>query len=239
MIEGATKMPEPMTLPTMSVVASSRPRPRTSWAAGGVAAALWAKALEYNPAAPRNGHRATLYVRPVAAWSPGCTLRIQAVCFPRFPARAVDEQGRGAGQGPGLQLHGSQGPEADQALQARGQLPGGRAPPGREPALPRGDRGLPRGGGVPRGGRQPRAPGQHRAGGGVLPQGRRPQEGGPDPLRRGQAGQGRRTVPRKGKYPRRRAPVRRGGGLGQRSEEHTSELQSRSDLVCRLLLEKK
>src|SRR5206468_5362574 len=28
------------------------------------------------------------------------------------------------------------------------------------------------------------------------------------------------------------------GGL-QRSEEHTSELQSRSDLVCRLLLEKK
>src|SRR2546428_9695278 len=28
-------------------------------------------------------------------------------------------------------------------------------------------------------------------------------------------------------------------GLGNRSEEHTSELQSRSDLVCRLLLEKK
>src|SRR2546421_12538290 len=27
--------------------------------------------------------------------------------------------------------------------------------------------------------------------------------------------------------------------LGMRSEEHTSELQSRSDLVCRLLLEKK
>src|SRR3989440_287816 len=27
--------------------------------------------------------------------------------------------------------------------------------------------------------------------------------------------------------------------VGQRSEEHTSELQSRSDLVCRLLLEKK
>src|SRR5206468_12861745 len=26
--------------------------------------------------------------------------------------------------------------------------------------------------------------------------------------------------------------------LGKRSEEHTSELQSRSDLVCRLLLEK-
>src|SRR2546421_2067565 len=30
-----------------------------------------------------------------------------------------------------------------------------------------------------------------------------------------------------------------GAVLGVRSEEHTSELQSRSDLVCRLLLEKK
>src|SRR3712207_8885002 len=29
------------------------------------------------------------------------------------------------------------------------------------------------------------------------------------------------------------------GGLAQRSEEHTSELQSRQYLVCRLLLEKK
>src|SRR5438874_6318867 len=29
------------------------------------------------------------------------------------------------------------------------------------------------------------------------------------------------------------------GGWGKRSEEHTSELQSRRDLVCRLLLEKK
>src|SRR5215211_9068588 len=34
---------------------------------------------------------------------------------------------------------------------------------------------------------------------------------------------------------RRRAP----GTAGTRSEEHTSELQSHSDLVCRLLLEKK
>src|SRR2546421_5989898 len=41
-------------------------------------------------------------------------------------------------------------------------------------------------------------------------------------------------------------PVRLGGErgfeilpAGLRSEEHTSELQSRSDLVCRLLLEKK
>src|SRR2546427_4109107 len=30
-----------------------------------------------------------------------------------------------------------------------------------------------------------------------------------------------------------------GGGEGERSEEHTSELQSQSNLVCRLLLEKK
>src|SRR6266567_7020380 len=29
------------------------------------------------------------------------------------------------------------------------------------------------------------------------------------------------------------------GGPGRRSEEHTSELQSQSNLVCRLLLEKK
>src|SRR5260221_13883085 len=32
---------------------------------------------------------------------------------------------------------------------------------------------------------------------------------------------------------------RRHGREGRRSEEHTSELQSHSDLVCRLLLEKK
>src|SRR2546430_12844352 len=30
-----------------------------------------------------------------------------------------------------------------------------------------------------------------------------------------------------------------GAGRGRRSEEHTSELQSQSNLVCRLLLEKK
>src|SRR5204862_6752223 len=33
--------------------------------------------------------------------------------------------------------------------------------------------------------------------------------------------------------------ARRRRGAGERSEEHTSELQSRRDLVCRLLLEKK
>src|SRR5438067_7864570 len=43
--------------------------------------------------------------------------------------------------------------------------------------------------------------------------------------------------------PGRRSPARIRGDRGvagpQRSEEHTSELQSRFDLVCRLLLEKK
>src|SRR5215510_16487682 len=34
-------------------------------------------------------------------------------------------------------------------------------------------------------------------------------------------------------------PVRRLTRIGPRSEEHTSELQSRGHLVCRLLLEKK
>src|SRR5207302_9416292 len=39
--------------------------------------------------------------------------------------------------------------------------------------------------------------------------------------------------------PRTERPRRRGGRAGVRSEEHTSELQSRENLVCRLLLEKK
>src|SRR5712692_4604167 len=133
MIEGATKMPEPMTLPTMRVVASSRPRPRTSWAARGVAAALWPKALDYNPAAPPDGlRRRSNLLEPHRAMAPrgrGRLLRIQEIHLPHLRARTVDEQGRGAGQGPGLQLHRSQGPEADQAPQGRGQLPGGRPPP--------------------------------------------------------------------------------------------------------------
>src|SRR2546427_5769239 len=36
-----------------------------------------------------------------------------------------------------------------------------------------------------------------------------------------------------------RLPVRASGWRSPRSEEHTSELQSQSNLVCRLLLEKK
>src|SRR3712207_7836019 len=39
--------------------------------------------------------------------------------------------------------------------------------------------------------------------------------------------------------PRRPVPNRRSGRPRNRSEEHTSELQSRQYLVCRLLLEKK
>src|SRR2546421_2196065 len=49
-----------------------------------------------------------------------------------------------------------------------------------------------------------------------------------------------RGIPRSHEY---RADRQRGDDRGdavqKRSEEHTSELQSRSDLVCRLLLEKK
>src|SRR6266496_6137135 len=39
--------------------------------------------------------------------------------------------------------------------------------------------------------------------------------------------------------PARRRDARHGHRPAERSEEHTSELQSRRDLVCRLLLEKK
>src|SRR3712207_7777036 len=66
--------------------------------------------------------------------------------------------------------------------------------------------------------------------------------GGHDPLRRAGADRGRA-----GQRPQRRVlarlpalPLPHGpGALLARSEEHTSELQSRQYLVCRLLLEKK
>src|SRR5438034_7815240 len=45
-----------------------------------------------------------------------------------------------------------------------------------------------------------------------------------------------RASPDRLRFPVRRPSERRAGA---RSEEHTSELQSHSDLVCRLLLEKK
>src|SRR5207249_11461204 len=53
-------------------------------------------------------------------------------------------------------------------------------------------------------------------------------------------GGGSRTdpFPGPGGFPSRRGRGHRNGSV-RRSEEHTSELQSRFDLVCRLLLEKK
>src|SRR5438067_9260470 len=51
----------------------------------------------------------------------------------------------------------------------------------------------------------------------------------------GEAGPGRQRAAGLSIVARRRSPVLR----HLRSEEHTSELQSRFDLVCRLLLEKK
>src|SRR5438270_9187392 len=42
-----------------------------------------------------------------------------------------------------------------------------------------------------------------------------------------------------GAQPESRLPAPARPGAGRRSEEHTSELQSQSNLVCRLLLEKK
>src|SRR2546430_9856326 len=48
-----------------------------------------------------------------------------------------------------------------------------------------------------------------------------------------------RVAGRRGRRPERRGAVARGATRGRRSEEHTSELQSQSNLVCRLLLEKK
>src|SRR6266576_1186199 len=49
--------------------------------------------------------------------------------------------------------------------------------------------------------------------------------------------QGRPPFPQRNRPPR--FVFQRGGQGEHRSEEHTSELQSRRDLVCRLLLEKK
>src|SRR5690606_41869886 len=54
----------------------------------------------------------------------------------------------------------------------------------------------------------------------------------------GPAARRRRLAVRRAPPRRYRAQAQRGLGL-HRSEEHTSELQSRENLVCRLLLEKK
>src|SRR2546429_7231915 len=47
------------------------------------------------------------------------------------------------------------------------------------------------------------------------------------------------SIPRRRNERRRHAASGRAGDRRERSEEHTSELQSRLHLVCRLLLEKK
>src|SRR5688572_32508047 len=71
--------------------------------------------------------------------------------------------------------------------------------------------------------RSPRRGRRHRDA--VLPAGLAPHRGARPValLRRGQQGGAARSA----------------GGMPRRSEEHTSELQSQSNLVCRLLLEKK
>src|SRR5690606_40130932 len=55
----------------------------------------------------------------------------------------------------------------------------------------------------------------------------------------GVRGRRRRLSPLRLRRRCRTSSRRRPGGLPSRSEEHTSELQSRENLVCRLLLEKK
>src|SRR5688572_32330886 len=63
--------------------------------------------------------------------------------------------------------------------------------------------------------------------------------------RHGRGPRAARPVPRRsshGRKPRRSSGTERSGAFpcdASRSEEHTSELQSQSNLVCRLLLEKK
>src|SRR5688572_32714349 len=66
----------------------------------------------------------------------------------------------------------------------------------------------------------------------------------PKTLRRpsgAEGGGGRVSRPMWGRSPSltKREPIRSAPSPGRRSEEHTSELQSQSNLVCRLLLEKK
>src|SRR3712207_8209712 len=68
---------------------------------------------------------------------------------------------------------------------------------------------------------------------------------GPGALRRDARGRGerlgeaRRGTAASGAQRRGQGRLREGDHSGRRSEEHTSELQSRQYLVCRLLLEKK
>src|SRR5207249_10769364 len=80
-----------------------------------------------------------------------------------------------------------------------------------------------------------------------ISRGRTPTPGGPRAAPRGRAraprvpapGRARSRAARPGRSGREGRGRGRAAGRGRRSEEHTSELQSRFDLVCRLLLEKK
>src|SRR2546430_12461019 len=58
-------------------------------------------------------------------------------------------------------------------------------------------------------------------------------------LFRSWCGREREAVPNRSRRADRRLQARSLGRRSDRSEEHTSELQSQSNLVCRLLLEKK
>src|SRR2546421_4627453 len=59
------------------------------------------------------------------------------------------------------------------------------------------------------------------------------------PSRTARPAESRTVGPTRAPHRQRRTPAMHATGQPGRSEEHTSELQSRSDLVCRLLLEKK
>src|SRR5688572_31064933 len=58
-------------------------------------------------------------------------------------------------------------------------------------------------------------------------------------FRLGRLREGLTTIESRASPERRLAGLGKPGSLWSRSEEHTSELQSQSNLVCRLLLEKK
>src|SRR2546428_10327394 len=67
-----------------------------------------------------------------------------------------------------------------------------------------------------------------------------PLRGAPDRIRRRPSRQRCKPVPHpESRKERTGNPLPTGSSSLLRSEEHTSELQSRSDIVCRLLLEKK
>src|SRR6266511_2213518 len=81
--------------------------------------------------------------------------------------------------------------------------------------------------GLGEGARSDRPPAAHRSAGVAADRSARGAGGDPRTVRPERVGRGQHRRPALG------------AGFGARSEEHTSELQSRENLVCRLLLEKK